>query len=117
VRTLLHRIFGVLLVGALLAPAAAGLCVGTERCVTEPSEHSCCDTTRLTNCDDCLDGTYPANGTSEGAQQAGMTAPVLLVDQLTVPTTVTRGIGPTREHAVRPQATSDRLSLLSLLIV
>jgi hypothetical protein len=112
----LRLLTGVLLLAATAAPAGSSWCAAAERCGTARSEHACCQGARLTDCD-CGGSTHPANDDAEPAQRVPQHTPALAAAGRIVTAVADRPAVRRLDDPVPPPGSSDRLSLLSILIV
>jgi hypothetical protein len=113
-----RKLFAVLAVVALFAPAASGLCAVASARHCTASQHACCEGPRVVQCD-CAD----PNGSGRQSEPAQRFASVNADNTLT-PVALDRPRAtalssrqPWLDASPPPGAISERLSLLSTLLI
>lgn len=117
VYSVLRRLVAVMAIGVLLTPTAAGLCASPSR-HCEAAQHGCCDGPRLAQCD-CGD----RHGSEDQSEPAHRSATLKAGDTLValaleIDRPRPAALSPVAwTDASPPRAISERLSLLSTLLI
>lgn len=113
-----RKLTAALAVVVLLGPAVVGVCVSAAGRHCEPMAHACCDGPRIAQCD--CDGASGPSGPAEPAQRtaspkADSTPVALLFERLASFDASPRAA--ILDTSPPPAGTSQRLSLLSTLLI